>query len=136
MAESLAQSKAKRQKLSLEKDVVVDRIRDLAESLLCHIHSFLPTKQSVITTILSSTWNLLWTLVPKLDLDTRIIDASFTFETIVSKVLMLPQAPCLRDFRLKFLYRCSTYSKRCSNLEMWLRIAAARKVEELDIDRL
>jgi hypothetical protein len=73
MAESSTQSKAKRQKLSLEKDVVVDRISDLSESLLCHILSFLPTKRSVATRILSSTWNLLRSLVPKLDLDTRTI---------------------------------------------------------------
>jgi hypothetical protein len=128
MTESATQSKTKRHKLH------PDRISDLPEPLLCHILSFLPTKQSVATTILSRTWNHLWTLVPNLDLDTTTIDGSFNFEPIVTKLLTLQQTPCLQNFRLKFLYGCSTFFNRVSYLETWLRIAAARKVEELDLE--
>ena len=128
MTESATQSNTKRHKLH------PDRISDLPEPLLCHILSFLPTKQSVATTILSRTWNHLWTLVPNLDLDTTTIDASFNLEPIVSRLLSLQRTPCLQNFRLKFLYGCSSFNNPVSYLETWLRIAAGRKVEELDLD--
>uniref|UniRef100_A0A2N9J7G2 F-box domain-containing protein n=1 Tax=Fagus sylvatica TaxID=28930 RepID=A0A2N9J7G2_FAGSY len=153
MAGSATQSKRKRRKLSRKKDSVLDRISNLPESLLCHILSFLPTKNAVATSILSSRWKLLWTLVPKLDLDTDTIDPykgnwklhwtvvpgldlesqAIFFEHIVFRVLELQQqTQCLQKFRLKFEVGDSTSYGQY--LETWLRVAAARKVKELNLE--
>ncbi|KAI4356897.1 hypothetical protein L6164_000880 [Bauhinia variegata] len=41
-----------------------DRITNLAEELKCHILSFLPSKDAIRTSVLSSRWRTLWTFVP------------------------------------------------------------------------
>ena len=112
MVGSATQSKRKRRKLSRKKDSVLDRISNLPESLLYHILSFLPTKNTVATSILSSKWKLLWTLVPKLDLDTDTIvpgldleSKAIFFEHIVFRVLELQQqTQCLQKFRLPIAF--------------------------------
>ena len=62
----MAKSTSKRQK-----PTVMDRISNLSDSLLCHILWFLTTKEAVVTSILSSRWKTLWTLVPKFDFDSH-----------------------------------------------------------------
>nr|XP_023892303.1 F-box/LRR-repeat protein At3g59190-like [Quercus suber]POE60919.1 f-box/lrr-repeat protein [Quercus suber] len=130
-------AKSKRQTLSPGKDGVVDRISNLPESLLCHILSFLPTKDSIATSILLSRWKLLWTLVPKLDLDSDTIDTSelwaddddedereIMFAHIVSSVLAQQESGELQTFRLQWKFGWDG-----SHLDAWLHIAAARKVK-------
>ena len=147
MAESSTQSNSKRQTLSPGKVAVVDRISSLPESLLCHILSFLPTKESVATSILSTRWELLWTLVPKLDLDSDKISSSalslddvdvevardIMFAHVVSSVLVKQECGELQTFRLKWQF-CWQLFWLNTNLDAWLGTAAARKVKELDLE--
>ncbi|XP_075671346.1 F-box/FBD/LRR-repeat protein At3g52680-like [Castanea sativa] len=139
----MAESKTISQKLSPKKDTWVDRISDLPESLICHILSFLPIQEAVATSILSSRWEHLWTLVSRLDLDSETIGDSlscgqspnqgqckpFSFGHIVSRLLTLHRAPYLRTFRLKF-FLC----RNCSRLDKWIGNVVERKLEELDLE--
>ncbi|XP_030928755.1 F-box protein At4g22280-like [Quercus lobata] len=139
----MAESKTKSQKLFPKNDTLVDRISDLPESLICHILSFLPIQEALATSILSSRWEHLWTLVSRLDLDSETIGDSlscgqspnqgqckpFSFGHIVSKLLTLHTAPYLRTFRLKF-FLC----RNCSRLDKWIGNVVERKLEELDLE--
>ena len=99
------QSSSKRKKMEHfpDKDTSVDRISNLPDSLLCHILSFLPTNEAVVTTILSSRWKPLWTLIPKLDLE----DNSISDHTVYS-VLAQHAAPVLQNFTLSWRSPCRT----------------------------
>uniref|UniRef100_A0A7N2MA78 F-box domain-containing protein n=1 Tax=Quercus lobata TaxID=97700 RepID=A0A7N2MA78_QUELO len=80
-----------------------DRLSNLPDSLLCHILSFLPTNEAVVTSILSSRWKTLWTLVPKIDFqDTSIRGRSVSPLRILYSVLAQHTAPILSNFTLSW----------------------------------
>ncbi|XP_065617684.1 F-box protein At4g09920 [Quercus suber] len=130
----------KRQKLYPKRDAVIDRFSDLSNSLLCHILSFLTTKEAVATSILSRRWKTLWTLVPKLDLDTDNMHLSLdkigkcnepiniSSTDVLSRVLALHIAPFIRSFRLRCNSDCPPF-----HFDTWIRTAIARNVEELKL---
>lgn len=108
-----------------------DRISDLLDSLICHILSFLPTKKAIATSILSSRWRPLWTLVPKIDLrdNPRIRQTPVTFTLIAYRFLALHTAPLLWNFRLTLFTPCDPF-----HLDTWIRTVIGRKVEQLHLE--
>ncbi|KAK8585546.1 hypothetical protein V6N13_050524 [Hibiscus sabdariffa] len=62
----MADSPTKQVCLSNDDEEDIDHISDLPDPDLCHVLSFLPTKMSVATSVLSKRWINLWTTVPAL----------------------------------------------------------------------
>ncbi|XP_056861262.1 FBD-associated F-box protein At5g18780-like [Raphanus sativus] len=77
-----------------------DRISILPEPLLCHILSFLTTKESVRTGVLSSRWRDLWLWVPRLDLDKSDFSEENTCVSFIDKFLNFRGESYLRGFKL------------------------------------
>jgi hypothetical protein len=140
---SSAKSTSKRQKPSdPEEATVVDRISNLPDSLLSHILSFLTIKESVTTSILSSRWKPLWTLVPNLVLNENEFQTiplssdeeqspnryRFRFAHIVARVCALHHVNPLKKFRLHWYSDCDPI-----HVDTWVRAAIARDLEELDL---
>ncbi|WJX30864.1 hypothetical protein P8452_19357 [Trifolium repens] len=67
---------------------MADRISDLPDPILCHILSFLPTKQAATTCVLSKRWKPVWLSVLALDFDDK------TFKKSVIAFAILFTQPC------------------------------------------
>nr|POF06715.1 f-box/fbd/lrr-repeat protein [Quercus suber] len=103
-----------------------DVISTLPDSLLCHILSFLPTPDAIRTSILSSRWRPLWTLLPILNFNHQDIpQITHPLEDIVSSVLTLrntgPDPAPIHKLRI-FLFQCCV----STHLETWVVAASIR----------
>ena len=123
---------AVRQNAQTNTDDYKDIISNLPDSLLCHILSFLPIRDSVSTSILSSRWRPLWTVVPVLYLDQRelgeeLFDESngkFKLVDIVSRIMTLRKnrntisnpIPPLHKLCIHWYYRCLPFYVRATNM--------------------
>ncbi|KAK7339185.1 hypothetical protein VNO77_19838 [Canavalia gladiata] len=122
-----------------------DRISQLPDVLLIQILSLIPTKQAVVTGILSKRWRPLWPTVTVLDFDDESSPDRFDpsdrsheprpqnrtgFAEFVYSVLLLHDAPAINRFRL----RCANPTN-CSarDIATWLCHAARRGVEHVDL---
>lgn len=115
----------------------VDRISNLPDSLLCHILSFLPTKQSVATTILSTRWKPLWTVVPVLDFedikrqnqdDVAESNDGMTFTHFVWRVYALRKPVHVKKLKLQFHNRSVVDP---IYVRTWISYAIGHHLEEL-----
>ncbi|XP_050375512.1 F-box/LRR-repeat protein At4g14103-like [Argentina anserina] len=106
---------------------VKDMISDLPDSLLCHILSFMPTKDSVSTSVLSSRWKRVWASVPSLDFRETHSDSE-SFVLFVSRVLYFRNSSDIQKFKLK----CYCV-ERFSHIDGWIRTAIMHNLVELDL---
>ncbi|KAL4653845.1 hypothetical protein ACB092_01G335100 [Castanea dentata] len=119
-----------------QRSLSLDIISSLPDSLLCHILSFLPTRDSVATSVLSSRWRPLWTLVQVLHLDQRELcrtpDQPFSYAEIVSRILILrntgPNPTPIHKLRI-------CWHKNCLPLlvDTWIYATFWHGVHELDL---
>ncbi|XP_057437531.1 F-box/FBD/LRR-repeat protein At5g56420-like [Lotus japonicus] len=113
-----------------------DMISNLPDDVLCHILSFLPIEDVFATSFVSKRWRPLWLSVTNLDFDqdrfTRSGNRSFSsfIKFVEASILRLGIHQPIKTFRLK----CSTCS--VSHVKTWLKTAADRKVENLQINCL
>ncbi|GLT67351.1 hypothetical protein SLA2020_396660 [Shorea laevis] len=121
----------------MEVDSSVDRISALPEGVICHILSFLPTKVAVQTSVLSTKWRKIYTLVSCIDLefgtlddDREEIDAekSNRFSNFVDRVFFFHDKPSIVSFRLK----CYQYVDPL-HVDGWIRALMQHSIQELDI---
>ncbi|KAM5575445.1 putative FBD-associated F-box protein [Rosa sericea] len=107
---------------------VTDRISDLPDSLLCHILSFIPTKYSVSTSILSTRWKRVWASVPRLEFHEIHFPNSESFVLFVSRVLYFRNSSDIQKFKLECY--CA---ERFSHIDGWIRTAIMHNLVELDL---
>ncbi|KAG8366903.1 hypothetical protein BUALT_Bualt16G0016300 [Buddleja alternifolia] len=111
-----------------------DRLSSLPDSLLCHILSFLPTKLSVATSVLSTRWKYLWTDVLNLDFDSinhkKKSGHGLSITDTVSRVMLLSNARNINSFRL--IIQDEKFDE-VDLLETWIRTTIARNVQAIDI---
>ncbi|KAJ6297547.1 hypothetical protein OIU78_023162 [Salix suchowensis] len=112
-------------------------LNDLSQDILLHILSFLPTLESITTSLISKKWKYLWSLVPSLNfsyIHFPIYKSFFTtrqfFSEFVDRTLILrPHLP-LQKFRLEFIYE----DRYGCHVDSWVRYAIRNRVSELDLD--
>ncbi|KAF9590522.1 hypothetical protein IFM89_035731 [Coptis chinensis] len=109
--------------------VAEDRISKLPDTLLHYILSFLPTKQVVATSVLSTTWTTLWTSVPKLDFSSRgySSESARKFMNSIDRVLLSHNLSIIKKFSLS----CSNCDN--SRINAWLSAILKHKVQELNL---
>ncbi len=129
----------KKRKLSEEHEVGEgeNRIGNLADTIVQHIMSFLPTKDAVKTSILSKRWKYLWLSVPVLDFDDESTDSveespfkRKLFMDFVERVLLLRDSSPIMNFSLTLTCNAPSDSSRINS---WISAAVKHKVQVLNI---
>ncbi|ESR63283.1 hypothetical protein CICLE_v10013951mg [Citrus x clementina] len=112
------------------------RINALPDSVLCHILSYLPTKNVVATSILARRWKLVWTSLQKLYFDDRqsrrlpgmMGDPMPGFEDFIERVLTGTQPMNITIF---FMH-CSKLVD-LSSFHLWVCSAVRRNAREIEL---
>ncbi|CAJ2642829.1 unnamed protein product [Trifolium pratense] len=107
-----------------------DRISILPDSILCRILSFLPTKLSATTSILSKRWKPLWLSLLHLDFDVQSFIDFNTFRHVVYSVMLSREVTLpIKSLRLK---SCSEHV--VNDINGFINAAMQRGIEYLDLE--
>ncbi|CAN6840095.1 unnamed protein product [Brassica oleracea var. botrytis] len=119
----------------------MDRISSLPDELLCHVLSFLPTKNAALTSVLSKSWLNLWKLVPN---NIHIDDSLFlhpqdgkgereemqrSFVDFVDRVLAMQGDSPINNFSLK----CISGRVHPDTVNRWICNVLERGVSDLNL---
>ncbi|KAL7087301.1 hypothetical protein ACP275_13G060000 [Erythranthe tilingii] len=109
---------AKQYSIRSRRNLSIDRLSDLPDSILCHILSFLPTtKISLRTSLLGRRWRYIWSYVPNLIFNHDNQDT-------INRVLFL-----YNTFRLTVEIGCD----KDDLVGKWVTFAVGRGVQNIDI---
>ncbi|TKY49091.1 F-box/FBD/LRR-repeat protein [Spatholobus suberectus] len=104
----------------------VDRISSLPDDVICHILSFLPTKDAVNTSVLSTRWRSLWTSVSTLDFeDNWPCFPRKTYASVLGSIIVQRKATCIKKLIL------SNYN-RSFNIDMISTLVSAAVTQNLE----
>ncbi|KAJ3673881.1 hypothetical protein LUZ60_005873 [Juncus effusus] len=122
---------AMKRRRSNHQELESDRLSDLPEPLLLHILSFLPTKSSIRTSLLSRRFRHLWTASPSIDLDRSDFPPGRLFVDVTNRCffrLRDRSAPLLRLCLRTYRYPLPTKS-----LSKWLVSANSKGLRHLSL---
>ncbi|GMI85282.1 hypothetical protein like AT3G59200 [Hibiscus trionum] len=113
----------------------LDRISSLPDHILCHILSFIPTKDAVQTSVVSPRWRYLFASMPTLDFQYCLSNiysglGAENFKNFVDRLLFFPNHVTLECFRF---YESSSGEDDYLRLYGWICAALWRGVKEIDI---
>ncbi|CAA0406108.1 unnamed protein product [Arabidopsis thaliana] len=120
----------------------MDHLSNLPDELLCHIMSFLTTKEAALISVLSKRWRNLIAFVPNLDIfDCDILhwevrkeerdDIRQLFMDFVDRVLALQGNSPLKKFSL-----CCGGGSYSDRVDCWIQNVMVRGVSELDLSMI
>ncbi|KAK6139549.1 hypothetical protein DH2020_026695 [Rehmannia glutinosa] len=98
------------------------------DDVICHILSFLPTKLSAKTSILSRRWRFLWAHVPSLSFSNGSCLYWKSFSNIVPRVMFGHKVQSLNTFRLALIFFEIEHE-----IETWITTVISHNVKNLDI---
>lgn len=117
----------------------MDRMSGLPDEILLHILSFLPTKNAVSTSILSSRYSNLWTELPVIDLvennDHCFVKSDknkFAFVNFLNNLLLVNTSSTIHKFRLKQNFDFD--ERYLFRINGWIRFILSKNVVELDLE--
>ncbi|TKY66133.1 F-box/FBD/LRR-repeat protein [Spatholobus suberectus] len=113
-----------------------DRISSLPDALLCHILSFLPTKEAVATSLLSKRWRPLWLSVSTLhfnDLSYSYLGNKETYFRFLQSVYTVMLRRDVAQPIERFSLECVSSLCDTSTVNTWVMAAIQRKVEHLSL---
>ncbi|XP_061358371.1 F-box/LRR-repeat protein At3g26922-like [Gastrolobium bilobum] len=102
----------------------------MPDAVLCHILSFLPTKDCVTTSTLSRRWRHIWKDLQVLDFCQNSCQGFEHLAVLVNRVLALRKGYDIRGFRLSCLYS----DRDSSSVAKWVQIAIGPNLEELRLE--
>ncbi|CAK9138055.1 unnamed protein product [Ilex paraguariensis] len=116
-----------------------DRFSNLPNCLIGHILSFLPTKYAVRTSVLSTKWKKMWTLISNLDFDDQLLtlhpptnnsdQCKASFMKFVYRVLLLLETSNVNKFRIR---SCANFDVSY-DVNSWVSASLSRSVREIDL---
>ncbi|KAK3003120.1 hypothetical protein RJ639_018101 [Escallonia herrerae] len=115
-----------------DSDADDNTISKFPDCVLHYILSFLPMKDTIRTSVLSTRWRYIWTTsISDIDLDDSFSGNSVSrkyFLDFVERVLLLHDASDIRRFRLAF-----NVPVRASRVNSWVFAAVKHNLQELDL---
>ncbi|BAB09156.1 unnamed protein product [Arabidopsis thaliana] len=99
-------------------DAREDLMSKLTDALISQVLFYLPTKEAVSTSVLSSRWKSVWLLIPDLDLNSS----------------AFPKNSCLHKLKLSIRKEHENDNKSC--VTRWIGFVATHKLKHLDVECL